>query len=181
MTFKVLQSKMVYHGRAFDVRQDHVLLPDENTTYLDIIEHRGAVTLVPVDQEGTVWFIRQYRHAARQSLLELPAGVMEVNETPLETAQREIQEEIGMAAGKLEELGGFFLAPGYSTETMHIFLATGLYPSVLPGDESEFLSVEKVPARQAVQLARNGTLQDAKSLVALFWVHPYLKQAGYLD
>jgi ADP-ribose pyrophosphatase len=181
MSFEVIQSKTIYRGRAFDIQQDQVVLPNGRTTLLDIVNHSGAVTLIPVDSSGMIWFIRQYRHPARQTLLELPAGVMEVGEEPVETAHREIQEEIGMAAGKLQDLGGFFLAPGYSTEYMHMFLATELYPSTLPGDTSEFLSVEKIPCDQAMRLAQTGEIQDAKSLVALFWVRPFLEQAGFLD
>jgi ADP-ribose pyrophosphatase len=181
MSFEVIQSNTIYRGRAFDIQQDQVVLPDGRITQLDTVYHPAAVTLVPVDSSGMMWFIRQYRHPTRLTLLELPAGVMEAGEEPVETAQREIQEEIGMAAGKLQDLGGFFLAPGYSTEYMHMFLATELYPSNLPGDENEFLSVEKIPCLHAIRLAQTGEIQDAKSLVAIFWARPFLEQAGFLE
>ena len=174
MAFETIQSTTVYKGKAFDVRRDQVRLPDEQVAHLDIIEHVGAVTILPLDEQGQVWFVRQYRHAARQRLLELPAGTLEKDEPPEACARREIREEIGMSAGQMQKLGEFFLAPGYSTEYMYIFLATGLQPNPLPGDADEFISVEKVPLQQALALARSGELKDAKSLAALFY---YLAQA----
>ncbi len=174
MAYETIHSTTVYKGKAFDVRRDQVRLPDEQVAHLDIIEHVGAVTILPLDEQGQVWFVRQYRHAARQRLLELPAGTLEKDEPPEACARREIREEIGMSAGQMQKLGEFFLAPGYSTEYMYIFLATDLQPNPLPGDADEFISVEKVPLQQALALARSGELKDAKSLAALFY---YLAQA----
>jgi ADP-ribose pyrophosphatase len=100
-------------------------------------------------------------------LLELPAGTLSPDELPEHCALREIREETGFAAGKLVKIGEFYLAPGYSTEYMHLYLATDLHPDPLPGDEDEFITLERVPIRQAYQLALNGGLQDGKSLAAL--------------
>jgi ADP-ribose pyrophosphatase len=169
MKLEQLNSQSIYKGRAFNVCQDKVRLPDGRTVELDIVDHNDAVTIVPVDEEGAVWFIRQFRYPVAQIMLELPAGVMEVGEQPKKSAQRELREEIGLAATELKALGGCYLAPGYSTEYMHIFLATGLYPDPLPGDKDEFLSSEKIPLAQALNLAQTGKIKDAKSLVALFW------------
>jgi len=101
MTFITLHSEKTYQGRAFDVRRDQVRLPNGNTAYLDIVEHIGAVTMMPLDDEGQVWFVRQYRHAAETHLLEFPAGTLEAGEPPEECARREIREEVGMATGSL--------------------------------------------------------------------------------
>jgi ADP-ribose pyrophosphatase len=180
VSLEVLKSETIYKGRAFDVRKDQVRLPNGHVIHLDIIDHRDAVTILPVDQDGMVWFIRQYRHATGKYLLELPAGVAEPGEPPDVSAKREIREEIKMAAGKLQKIGGFYLAPGYSTEYMHLYLATGLYPEALLGDEDELLSVEKISAKQALTLGETGQIEDAKSLVALFWARPYLDQLGFL-
>ena len=176
MTFVTEKTQTVFEGRVFNVRQDRVLYPDGRRVQMDIVDHRDAVTILPVDNDGQIWFIRQYRHAAGKELLELPAGVAEPGEDMLVSAQRELQEEIGMAAKHMEKIGGFYLAPGYSTEYMHVFLATDLYPSALPGDESEFLSVEKIEARHALSLAETGQLDDSKSLIALFWARHWLAQ-----
>jgi ADP-ribose pyrophosphatase len=165
---------------VFDVRQDRIELPDGRQVQMDIVVHHAAVTILPIDADGQIWFIRQYRHAIGEDLLELPAGVSEAGEDPHESAQRELREEIGMAAGHMERLGGFHLAPGYSTEYMHLYLGTELTPAPLPGDETEVIRVEKISARQAMRLAETGELQDSKSLVAMFWARPHLQRLGLL-
>lgn len=167
MTAQVVQSEVKYRGRAFNVRVDEVVVRSGTTSRLDIIDHPNAVTILPIDADGNVWFIRQYRHAAGQVLLELPAGTLKAGEDPAVAANRELQEEIGMRAERLEEIATFFLAPGYSTERMHVFMATGLSESALDQDEDEDITVEKVPVGRALALAANGALQDAKSLVGV--------------
>jgi ADP-ribose pyrophosphatase len=179
MAFEIIDSKTVYRGRVLDVRCDRVRTPEGSEVSLDVVVHHGAVTLIPIDEEGCIWFVRQYRHAAGKSLLELPAGAMEPGELPQVSAMREVREEIGMAAGTLENVGEFFLAPGYSTEYMFVFLATGLYSAPLPGDVDEDLSIEKIPVRQAYELALEGEIQDAKSLSALLLVRPHLERLAY--
>ena len=101
MKFELLEKETIYRGRAFHVRQDKVRLPDGRDRQLDVVEHQPAVTLVPLDDEGMLWFIHQYRHPAGQILLELPAGVVEPGEAPRHCAQRELREEIGMAANEM--------------------------------------------------------------------------------
>jgi ADP-ribose pyrophosphatase len=174
MKFELITSENTYAGRAFNVRRDHLLTPSGDTVKYDIIEHVGSVSLVPVDENGQMYFVRQYRHAAGKDLLELPAGTLEPGEPPEEAARREIREEIGMAAQNLLEIGSFYLAPGYSTELMHVFLATGLTYDPLDPDADEYLSVEKLPVAEALQLAESGQMQDAKSLAALLLVKKYL-------
>jgi ADP-ribose pyrophosphatase len=174
MIYKTLQSEHIYSGRAFDVRRDTVRLPNGANINLDVVEHVGAVTILPFDSEGQVWFVRQYRHPSGVELLELPAGTLEVGEDPRTCAQREIQEEVGMRAKTLQKIGEFFLAPGYSTEYMHVFLASDLSPSALPQDEDEFLSVVPLSLERAYESARLGQVQDAKTLAALFLAQPYL-------
>jgi len=167
MPFEKIQSVPMYQGRAFSVRRDELRIPSGETVQLDIVDHVGAVTLIPVDGEGRMWFVRQYRHATGAELLELPAGTLEAGEAPEHCARREIREEIGMAAGKLAKIGEAFLAPGYSTEYMHFFLATELHPDPLPGDQDEFLTMQAIPVKEAYQLAETGQMRDAKTLAAL--------------
>ena len=167
MPIEVITSEVVYKGHAFNVRRDKIRFPNQNIAQLDIIEHPSAITILPVDKDGQILFVRQYRHAVGKELLELPAGTLDTDETPENCAAREIREETGYAAGTLVNLGEFWLAPGYSTEYMTVFLATDLRPSPLPGDEDEFITLEYVPVEQAYQLALNGGLQDGKSLAAL--------------
>lgn len=168
MEFETVTSKMMYQGRAFNVRRDQVRAPNGQVLDLDIVDHSGAVTILPIDEQGQVWFVQQYRHPTGKLLLELPAGTLKPGEAPELCAQREVREEIGMAAGKLAKLGEFFLAPGYSTEYMHVYLATELYPAPLPGDEDEFLSIVRVPASQLNTLVASGEIQDGKSIAALY-------------
>jgi len=174
MSFELIESESIYTGRAFHIRRDHVRLPDGRSTKLDIVEHIGSAVIVPVDDEGNMYFVRQYRHAARLDMLELPAGTLEEGEDPLVCAQREVREETGMASGDIREIGGFYLAPGYSTEFMRVYLATDLRHDPLEADADEFLSVEKVPVAEAFTMAETGKIPDAKSLAALLLAKPLI-------
>jgi ADP-ribose pyrophosphatase len=174
MKFKTLKSETVYEGKAFDVRREQLLLPDGKTTQFDLVVHPGAVTLIPIDAQGRVLFIRQYRHAVGKELLELPAGTLEIGEEPEACASREVREETGMSAGKLTKVGEFYLVPGYSTEYMYIYLASNLQPDPLPGDDDEFITVEAFALDMLPQLVRQGVLQDAKSIAALSLAEPFI-------
>jgi len=176
MMFELIESEIVYPGRAFTIRRDHLRLPDGRTTKFDIVEHHGSVVLLPVDADGNLIFVRQYRHAAGIDLLELPAGTLDEGEQPEECAQREVREETGMAAGKLKEVGGFYLAPGYSTEYMHVYLATNLRDDPLEADADEFLQIERVPIQRALEMAEKGEIPDAKSLAAFLMARPELEK-----
>lgn len=165
--FKLVRSETVLRGRAFTVRRDSFLTPEGRETQYDILEHAGSVVLVPVDGDGNILFVRQFRPAAGVELLELPAGTLDKDESFEACAARELREETGMAADRLERLGDFFLVPGYSTEYMAVFLATHLRPDPLPGDADEFLRVEKVSPQDALRMADSGQIPDAKSLAAL--------------
>jgi len=174
MDFKVIDSQLVYQGRAFNVRRDQVALPDGSSAWWDIVEHVDSIMVIPVDGEGRIWFVRQYRHPATQEVLEMPAGVLESGESPEACASREIREEIGMTAGKLQKIGEFFLAAGYSSEYMHVYLATDLRPDPLEADADEFLSVEKITAADAYHLAETNQIHDSKTLAGLLLAQPYL-------
>jgi len=176
MTFETLKQETIYRGHAFNVRRDEVRLPNLRTTHLDIIEHVGAVTILPVDNDGRILFVRQYRHAAGRELLELPAGTLNAGEPAETCALREIREETGFAAGKMVKLGEFFLAPGYSTEYMVVFLATELKHDPLPGDQDEFISLQPIPIEQAYSMALSGEVMDGKSLAGLLLAQAYLQK-----
>jgi ADP-ribose pyrophosphatase len=168
MPFELLKTEIVYPGRAFTIRRDTLRLPDGHEARFDIVEHVGSVVILPLDDHGNLLFVRQYRHASGKNLLELPAGTLDEGEAPESCARREVREETGMAAGQLDHLGGFYLAPGYSTEYMHVYLATGLHPDPLEADADEFLAVESVPLGTALVMAKRGEIPDAKSLAAIF-------------
>lgn len=176
MPFELLKSETLFQGRAFKIRRDTLKTPDGGETKLDIVEHGGSVIIIPVDAEGNLLFVRQYRHAAGLDLLELPAGTRDGDEPHDECAAREIREETGMEAGTLKRIGDFYLAPGYSTEFMVVFLATDLKPNPLEADEDEFLQVEKIPVKEAIEMAERGEMPDAKSLAALLLACPHLEK-----
>jgi ADP-ribose pyrophosphatase len=175
MTNPLIESRKVFCGVAFDVFQDTIHLPDGRTTRLDVVRHVNSVVILPKHDDGSLLFVRQYRHPAGCSLLELPAGVLNDGEMPEACARRELREETGMAAGKMVHLGDFYLAPGYSTENMSVFLATDLFPDPLEADKDEFITVETIPLKKAFSLALNGEIPDAKTLAALFLAKTHIK------
>lgn len=174
MNFKQLSRIEIYRGKIFDVYQDQVELPNGRSTQLDVVEHEPAVTILPVDADGQVWLIQQYRYPVNEMLLELPAGVMENGESAEICAARELREEIGMAAEELTALGGFYLAPGYSSEYLYVFLARGLTPDSLPQDEDEFIQVEKVGVEEMREMIRLGKIRDAKTIAAVYLAGEHL-------
>ncbi|MBO9367372.1 MAG: NUDIX hydrolase [Chloroflexi bacterium] len=166
--FRLLKSEVLFRGRAFAIRRDVLLTPDGRETRFEIVEHHGSVILLPLDEAGNLLFVRQYRHAAGEMLLELPAGSLDEGESPEACAARELREETGYAARKLEKVGEFFLAPGYSTEKMSVFIARELYAAPLQADADEFLDLVRLPLEEALRAAENGEIPDAKSLAALY-------------
>jgi ADP-ribose pyrophosphatase len=174
MPFEIVSSEEKYSGRVLALRVDRVRLENGKEAVLEIIEHRGSVVMVPVDPDGGIWLVRQYRHAAGREILELPAGTLEPGEDPAACAGRELREEIGMAAGGILHIGGFFLAPGYATEFMHVFLARDLRPDRLPGDDDEILSPEKYSLVELRRRLEQGLLEDAKTVAALAMAIPRL-------
>jgi ADP-ribose pyrophosphatase len=176
MSFKWIRSEILLEGRAFKIRRDYLKTPDGRETTLEIVDHGGSVVILPIDENNNLFFVRQYRHAAGGDLLELPAGTREEEEPFEECAAREVREETGMEAEKLQKVGEFYLAPGYSTEFMAVFLATGLKDNPLQADEDEFLQVERIPLKKAFEMAEHGEVPDAKSLAALLLAKPHLEK-----
>jgi len=168
MAYQILSRKIVFQGHAFKVEALNVKLPDQRIRQYDLVNHHDSVTIIPFDNEGNIWFVSQFRMGSESQLLELPAGVMNDGETALDCAQREIREETGMAARDMQQIGSIYLAPGYSNELNHIFLAKELTPSPLDMDEDEFLTVKKIPISEIKEMAMIGVLIDGKSLAALF-------------
>lgn len=177
MAYQQLKREKLYLGPVFDLVKVHLQLPDQRERVYDLIEHGGSVTIVPVDDQGRIHFVRQYRVGAGGPLLELPAGVLDEGEDPAISALRELREEIGMDTDELTLLGQFFLAPGYTTEFMTIFLARGLFPSPLEPDDDEFLEIVPVPIKTVYEQAFSGEIQDGKTLAALLLAFPVINRA----
>jgi ADP-ribose pyrophosphatase len=171
MSSESKKKEIAYQGPVFSVVRMQVDLPDGRTRTYDRVDIQDAVTVLPIDADGSVYFVRQYRVGSESSLLELPAGKIEEGESAQTTAEREIREEIGMAAASVLPMGGFYISPGYSTEYMHCFLATGLSHAPLAPDSDEFINVEKIPLEQVKKMITAGELPDSKTLaiIMLAW------------
>lgn len=167
MTHQILSRDTVNKTHAFEIEKLHVQLPDGRLRDYDLVRHNDSVTIIPLDNEGNIWFVSQFRMGSEREMLELPAGVMHDNEQPELCAAREVREETGMAAGRLTFLGSAYLAPGYSSENNHIFLGENLSESPLERDDDEFIDIKKIPATDAYVMAERGEIQDSKSLAAL--------------
>ncbi len=167
MPFTILRRKKEYQGHAFNVAKVHIRLPDGRERDYDLVEHGDSVTILPLNEDGKITLVTQHRVGAKGKLLELPAGVLDSNENPLDGAKRELREEIGMAAKHIHKLGGFFLAPGYTDEYMTVYLATGLYEAPLDPDDDEFIELTSLPAEDVYHLATTGKIHDGKTLAAL--------------
>jgi ADP-ribose pyrophosphatase len=161
-----VKSEPIYQGHVIKVRKDTLRTPEGKEFARDVVEHRGAVVLVAVDGEELL-FVRQYRYAAGESLLELVAGTREPGEQPEVTAGRELQEEAGFKAGRITKLGEFYSAPGFCSELLHLYLAEELTPSRLPGDEDEEIEVERYTLDQVIRMALAGEIRDAKTLAGV--------------
>jgi len=167
MNFEIINRAFHYQGRAFNVERLETRLPDGRISFYDLVQHNDSVTILPVDQEGNIWFVQQFRMGSMNILLELPAGVLDDAEDPETGAAREVREETGLSAGKLQKLGEYYLAPGYSTEFMHAFLATDLTPDPLQADDDEFLKVQVIPTKTVYEMVQKGEIKDSKTLAAL--------------
>ena len=162
-----VESKLVYEGRILDLRVDTVRLPSGRLTTREIAEHLDSVCMVPLDNQGKVLLVRQYRKSVESNLLEVPAGGIDENEAPEAAALRELQEEVGYTARKIVRLAGFWVSPGWCTEFMYAYLATELSPAQLEADFDEDIAVIRVPLADTLDLITRGEIQDAKSVASL--------------
>ena len=166
---RIIDRQNIFDGRVVHLRVETIQKADGRTYQREIIEHHGAVAMVPIDEEGNVILVRQYRAAARKRMLEIPAGALEPDESPIACARRELQEETGYYPEQLEEMGRFFVAASYTTEVIAVYLARDLRPSRLPGDIDEDIEVVKVPLARALEAVHSGEIDDAKTLIGLTW------------
>ena len=168
MEHNINKRNLVFKGHAFNVEILDVTLPDGRDRQYDLVNHRNSVTIIPIDADGNIFFVRQYRMGSENILLELPAGVMDKNESPKTCAEREVREETGMGAKKITKIGSIYLAPGYSNELNYIFLAEELFEDPLQQDDDEFLSIHAYSQGEVRQFIRTGEIKDSKSIAALY-------------
>lgn len=177
-TIDTLNTHRIYEGKILSLRVDTLQVDHGPAVQREIVEHPGSIVVVPVTPQGTVLLVRQWRHPSRATLLEAPAGTRDAEDADsMETAQRELREEIGHGAGRLTHLGGFWLAPGWCTEYMDAFVATDLSEDALPQDDDENVVLDERPLSEIPGLIRSGAIQDAKSIAALLMalnLYPFL-------
>ena len=165
--YRLNHSQTLYRGRVIDLTVDRITTASGTQAVREVVVHPGGAAVVPVFSNGDVLLVEQFRYPMQQSLLELPAGKIDPGESPEETAARELQEEVGFRAGRLEKLVEFYTTPGFCNELLHLFLATDLKPGRRAGDEDEELSVHRYSPKQLEKLIGLGKIVDAKTLIGL--------------
>jgi len=170
---EVIAQEIIYNGRVFDVRID-TLYQDGRKNEREIVQHKGSAVIVPFFDDNTVAFVRQYRHPAGRSLLEFPAGGLDNDESPEQGAARELEEEVGVTATSITKIAEFYVSPGFLTEKMHVYLATGLTHTAQNLDEDEVIEIERVEFGQALDMAKSGEIEDAKTIIGILLSAPRL-------
>lgn len=156
-----------YNGLITNTTLDRVMLQNGEHTLREVVEHPGGVTVIPIDDEGYVYCVRQFRYPMLEHLLEVPAGKLEKEEEPLQCAERELSEETGISASEFTYLGKVYPSPGFCREILYIYMATGLTFGAPHPDRNEFLDVEKVHIDELVRLVMNNDITDAKTVIAV--------------
>lgn len=164
---KTVKSKNLYNGKIVKLDIETVLLPNGNITEREIIRHPGAVAILPIDSNENIYFIKQFRKAINDILLEIPAGKLEIGEEPYKCALRELQEEIGYTSNKLTLINTIYTSPGFADEIIYIYKAEELVKSQLKKDEDEFIDICIFHKSQVFDMIKNGEIKDAKTIVAL--------------
>lgn len=164
-----LNKKMLYKGRIITLWNEKVRLPNGNLTNLDIITHPGASAVVPITNDGRFVLVKQYRHAAGRYIYEIPAGTLNKHETPLACAKRELIEETGYKAKKIKKLITIRTTPGFTNESIHIYLAKGLSPAETSHEFDEVMSVKIFSKGELIKMIKTGKIVDAKTLVGFFF------------
>lgn len=168
-------SRLVHAGRVFSLRVDTYVLENTPKNW-DIVVHPGAVVIVPVTSEGRILLVEQWRRAANQVMIELPAGTLEKGEPTLLCAQRELQEETGFRAGEIIPMGGFYTVPGYCTEYLHLFLAKDLEAAPLPADDGEEIDLLSLSLDEVHLQIESGKICDAKTIAGIYRYERWLKR-----
>ncbi|HEY81786.1 MAG TPA: NUDIX hydrolase [Dehalococcoidia bacterium] len=164
---KTLASKLIYQGRAVKLRLDTVETANGRQTTREIVEHSDCIAIIAIDRDDNVLLVKQFRKPVEKELLEIPAGGIDPGESPKEAVCREMREETGYLPQKIKRLGGFYSAPGYCTEYLHLYLATDLVPSQLFAEDTESISLVRVPISQIPGLIASEKICDAKSIAGL--------------
>ena len=164
---KTLSSEQKFDGKSVKLYVESVELEDGKKSFREVIKHPGGVCVLPLDEEGNVLFVRQFRYPHKKVLLEIPAGKLEYGENPSECGIRELKEETGCTCDRYEYLGSLIPTPAYCGEVIHMYLARGLHYGEQKLDSGEFLDIEKIPLDRAVEMIMNNEIEDSKTQIAV--------------
>ncbi len=164
---KTVKSEEIYKGKIIDVRLDTVELPGKKYSTREIVEHPGAVGVIPITPDNQIVLVKQFRKAVEEFLLEIPAGLIEHKEEPSQCAVRELKEETGYTANNLEKLFEYYSSPGFSNEKIHIYLAEDITEGVARPDEGEHIRIIKMPVNEALEKVRTNEIKDSKTIMAI--------------
>jgi ADP-ribose pyrophosphatase len=170
MREEILSTETIFDGRIVHLRVHTVRLPDGQESKRELIQHQGAVAIVAVDKEQQVLLVKQFRLGADNAIVEIPAGILEIGEDPQEAVVRELREETGYRPLHVESLGGMYVAPGYTTEYIHLYYASDYELAPLAQDADEFVEPLRIPLVEAIAMVERGEIVDSKSIVALLKV-----------
>lgn len=173
---KTMKSEKIYEGKVVNLRIDTVELPDKKYSKREIVEHPGAVGIIPVTSDDCIILVKQFRKAVEKFLLEIPAGKLEVNEEPRETATRELKEETGYDANKMEYLLEFYTSPGFSNEKVHLFLASELAGGDPCPESGEFIETVKVNIEDLLKMVDRGEIVDSKTIIGINLANKYINK-----
>lgn len=173
--YMVVKSREIYKGKVISLVKESVLMPNGKVADREIIEHNGAAAMIPVDSDGKIIFVRQYRQSAMAEVLEIPAGTIEKGEEPLDCAVREIEEETSFKAGKITFLTKFYSAIGFCREIIYLYICEDLIQGSFNLDPDEFIKVEKYSLDEAVSMVLNGEICDSKTIIAVLAYKQWLE------
>jgi len=165
---KTLTSKSVYRGHIINVRVDNVEMPTGRQSVREVVEHTDCICVVPIDDQGNIIMVKQYRYAVGKDLLEIPAGGVEPGEKPEDAVRREMSEETGFTPALVRKIGGFYSSPGFCTEYLHLFMGTDLKPNRLTAEDTDAIEVVKIKPEGIDNLISSGTICDAKSIAGIY-------------
>ncbi len=167
MDFIKTESKTLYEGHIMDLVVDKIRFENGKEALREVAVHASAAAVVPVTPEGKIILVRQYRYAVEEDTLEIPAGLLEKGEDPVEGAMRELEEETGYKPKHMEHLFRFYSSPGFTTETLDCYLCDQMEPSVQHLDEDEFIDLVEMTPEEAFRLIGEGKIMDGKTVAAL--------------
>ncbi|MCL2563953.1 MAG: NUDIX hydrolase [Oscillospiraceae bacterium] len=172
---KKISGEIVYQGKIVNVRVDTAEVHGGRHALREVVEHPGGVCVVPLEADGSFWCVRQFRYPFMEELIEFPAGKLERGEDPLACAVRELKEETGLTAGRMDYLGTMYPSPGYLDERIYLYLATELTQGEATPDEGEFLTAERISGERLLAMVMQNEVPDAKTVVGLFRARAHLE------